>query len=62
MILYILTCEDPGGAAVLQAVLHEDHGSPGLPSYPVDVKDVGILCHHHMRLRPVASSSDYLVL
>ena len=57
-----VTCEDPGGAAVLQAVLHEDHRSPGLPHNPVDVEDVVVLSHHHVRLRDVPSRCDDLVL
>ena len=56
------TCKDPGGAAVLQAVLHEDHWGPGLADNPVEVEDVVVLGHHHVRLRLVAGGSDYLVL
>ena len=58
----VTTCKDPGSAAVLQPVLHEDHRGPGLASDPVDVEDVVVLSHHHVGLRPVASGCDYLVL
>ena len=56
------TCKDPGGAAVLQAVLHEHHRGPGLPPDPVQVEDVVVRGDHHVSLGGVAGSRDDLVL